>query len=62
MKQNDAYHEEADFDKDIILILKKAIEEKLPDFLDFCVHTHNAEPIKQVIYFVSVYKFNAKRN
>ncbi len=51
------FHDSTTFEKDIERILKKIIEEKLPAFLEYCIQTHNAEPIMQVIYTLSTNKF-----
>lgn len=53
------YHSESDFNKDLITIFSKIVNEKLTDFLEFCVLTHNAEPIKQIVYILSVNQFDS---
>lgn len=51
------FNDEESFNKELTRIFKKLINDKLPMFLDFCIQTHNAEPIKQVIYIISVNRF-----
>ena len=57
MEQEETYHDEPTFNKELVVIFKKLIEEKLPDFLDYCIQTHNANPLKQVIFLISVNQF-----
>ena len=54
------FNDEQTFNKELIRIFLKLISEKLPRFLDFCIQTHNAEPIKEVIYTISVNQFEMK--
>ena len=57
---NDIFRSDVEFKKDIIKILNKIFEEKLPGFLDYCVHTNNASPIMEIIYIMTVNKFDEK--
>lgn len=54
------FNDEETFNKDLKCIFMKLINEKLPLFLDFCIQTHKAEPIKEVIYTISVNQFEVK--
>ncbi len=56
------FHDSVTFENDLIKIFKRTIEDKLPSFLDYCIHTHNAEPIMNVIYVLSVNTFTEKPN
>ena len=49
---------EQDFKKNLIRIIKKYYEEKLPDFLEYCINTKNTDPIMETLYIMSVNKFN----
>lgn len=55
-----SFNDEDTFNKDLKCIFMKLINEKLPLFLDFCIQTHKAEAIKEVIYTISVNQFEVK--
>lgn len=57
---NDIFRSDVEFRKDIIKILNKIFEEKLPAFLDYCVQTNNASPIMEIIYIMTVNRFDEK--
>ena len=57
---NSIYKTEQDFKKNIIRIIKKYYEEKLTDFLEYCIYTNNTDPIMETIYIMSVNRFNKK--
>lgn len=37
------------FYKELIKVLSQVLNEKLPLFLDYCIHTINIEPIKEIL-------------
>ena len=51
---------EQDFKKNIIRIIKKYYEEKLTDFLEYCIYTNNADPIMETLYIMSINNFDKK--
>ena len=55
--QHNGYYSTEAFYKELIKVFTKIINEKLPACLDFCIHTSNIEPIKQVIAILSVNTF-----
>lgn len=55
---NNTFRSDTEFRKDLIRIFKKTFEEKLPDFLEYCVHTNNASPIMEIFYIMTMNRFN----
>ncbi len=58
MKNNDSFKTDTEFRKVLIKIFKKTFEEKLPDFLEYCVYTNNAKPIMEIFYLLTVNRFD----
>lgn len=57
-KKNEEFHDDPTFSNELVIIFKKIISDKLPAFLEFCIQTHNAEPLKEVIYLITVNQFS----
>lgn len=51
------FNDSITFEDNLEKIFKKVIEEKLPPFLEYCIRTHNANPIMDVIFTISTNKF-----
>ncbi len=60
MQNNESFKSDTEFRDDIIRIFKKTFEEKIPDFLEYCVHTNNAKPIMEIFYTLTVNSFEKK--
>ena len=54
--KNDILQNGHDFKKNVIKIIKKYYEDKLPDFIEYCIYTNNTQPIMETIYIMSVNK------
>lgn len=59
-KINNLFRNEIEFKKNVIKIIRKYYEEKLTDFLEYCIHTNNTDPIMETLYIMSVNKFDKK--
>lgn len=59
-KQLDKFKSEIAFSKELVKILMRLINDKLPSFLDYCIQTRNAQSLEEVIYIVSVNQFDYK--
>lgn len=63
MQNNDQlnkFKSEITFSKELINIFMTLINERLPSFLDYCIQTHNAEPLKEIIYVITINQFDYK--
>ena len=59
-QQLNKFRSEISFSKELVKIFMKLINEKLPSFLDYCIQTRNAQPLEEVIYIISLNKFDYK--
>ncbi len=57
-ENSNSFNSDIEFRKNIIKILTKTFEEKLPDFLEYCVHTNNASPIMEIFYIMTMNRFD----
>ena len=57
MDTKNKFKSDIEFKKNLIRILKKYYEEKLTDFLEYCIQTNNADPIMETLYIMSINKF-----
>ena len=57
LKQEKPFNSDVVFNKELTRIFATLINEKLSDFLDYCILTKNAEPLKEVIYVISTNQF-----
>lgn len=55
--QSAQFNGQENFNRELIKIFTKIINEKLPMFLEYCIQTNRAEPIKDVLYTLSVHVF-----
>lgn len=55
--QSAQFNGQENFNRELIKIFTKIINEKLPMFLECCIQTNRAEPIKDVLYTLSVNVF-----
>ncbi len=58
---NNIFKSEIEFKKNLVRIIKKYYEEKLTEFLEYCIHTNNTDPIMETLYIMSVNNYNKKR-
>ena len=54
----DDYLSKEVFNKDLIQVFRKLIDDDLDGFLSFCVYTKNLTPIKNVIANIRIYQFS----
>ena len=57
---NNIFKSEIEFKKNLVRIIKKYYEEKLTEFLEYCIHTNNTDPIMETLYIMSVNRFDKK--
>ncbi len=54
------YNDSIKFENDLVKILKDYISDKLFDFLQFCVDTHNLTPIFEIIEIINKNEYKDK--
>ena len=52
-----SFNSSTTFNSSMVEILSSVLESKLTDFLEYCLTTHNAQPIKAVIDILDSNKF-----
>lgn len=57
LNQELTFNGQENFNRELISIFTQIINDKLPMFLEYCIQTNRAEPIKDVLYTLSVNVF-----
>lgn len=55
--ENTPFNNSTEFDKSMVEILYSLLGDRLTEFLEFCMTTHNAKPIREIIDLFSNNKF-----
>lgn len=54
---NTPFNSSTEFDKSMVEILYSLLGDRLTEFLEFCMTTHNATPLKEIVELLNNNKF-----